>query len=118
VKRRHKVRQTANFERNLASIREFLGPEGRARFDTFEELMAGRVVPLLEAQPGVGRPFLQRAFGERAMPRLDTLRARLGARELREYVVDDFLVLYVVSPRTVDLLAVKDQRQRSYTLGR
>jgi hypothetical protein len=52
---------------------------------------------LLKAQPGVGRPFFERTFGARGKPRLDALRARVGAREVREYLVDDFIVLYMVS---------------------
>jgi hypothetical protein len=116
LSRRYPVRATRNFERNLEGIARFLGTEGGSTFQALLEGLGEQLLPLLEAQPGVGRPFLTRAFSPRAASRLEALRDRLEGRELREYLVGGFLVLYLVAPRTVYLLAVRDQRQVEYAL--
>ena len=48
---------------------------------------------------------------------LERIVHRLKARELRQIVSEQFVVLYLVAPRSVHLLAVRDQRQAAFRLG-
>jgi plasmid stabilization system protein ParE len=112
------VRVTRNFERNLDPIEGFLRDAGAPTFAALLTSLLDSAVPLLAAQPGAGRPFLERTFAPRAFLLLQRLTGRLGAREVREYLVGGFVILYLVAPRTVYLLAIRDQRQVAYALER
>jgi hypothetical protein len=111
------VRATRNFERNVDAIQDFLGGDRAPAFDKLIEALTDEVIPLLEQQPGVGRPFLKRGFSLRGAALLAHVKERLGAREVREHWFRGFLLLSLVGPRTVYLLALRDQRQLRYTLG-
>jgi hypothetical protein len=51
-----------------------------------------------------------------ARERIATLAARTRARELREYISGDYLILYALSESTVYLLAIKHYRQLSFDI--
>jgi hypothetical protein len=121
-----------NFAINLESIAAFWAECGfPAAYDHLLDSLTDTVVPNLQRHPGIGRPFMDRAADsvevERVTERLSRQLSSLaqGAR-LREYVMDDYVVLYVESRRTikgrraaaliVELLAIKHQKQFGYEI--
>lgn len=115
------VKFTGNFERNLAEIERFLtGAEAPHAYDALLDELVDSVIPNLERFPGMGRPFLNRPpRSVEATTALEALRAKLSALVpdqdgLREYIVDDYLVLYTLIGGNVYLLAIKHHRQLSF----
>ncbi len=115
------VKLTANFERNLADIEQFLAEaDAPQAFDSLLDELLETVIPNLERFPGMGRPFLNRAVGSvEATNALTALRAKLqtllaDTNALREYVMDHYLVLYAQTEGTVYLLSIKHHRQVSF----
>lgn len=116
------VKLTANFERNLADIEQFLlEAEAPQAFDGLLDELIGTVLPNLERFPGLGRPFFNRAVGSvEATNAMAALQAKLAAvaggsvASLREYVMAHYLVLYVQAGDTLFLLSIKHQRQLSF----
>ncbi len=110
------VRLTANFERNLAEIDGFLAAaEAAPSFDALLDELLDIVVPNLERYPNMGRPFLDRPPGSvEVAGGLEKLRARLGSGELREYLLKDYVVLYLSDADSVGLLSIKHHRQLSF----
>jgi plasmid stabilization system protein ParE len=115
------IKLTANFERNLADIEQFL-TEAQApqAFDSLLDELLATVIPNLERFPGMGRPFLNRAVGSvEATNALAALRAKLqtllaDSNGLREYVMDHYLVLYAQTEGVIYLLSIKHHRQVSF----
>ena len=115
------IKLTANFERNLADIEQFL-TEAQApqAFDGLLDELLANVIPNLERFPGMGRPFLNRAVGSvEATNALTALRAKLqtllaDSNGLREYVMDHYLVLYAQTEGVIYLLSIKHHRQVSF----
>jgi plasmid stabilization system protein ParE len=113
------VRVTANFEANLDSIRDFLLAENAASgFDQLLERLFEHVIPNLARFPDMGRDFgaltaLSRE-GEAALRQL----RRIAGRDttLREYITEDYLLLYAVRASTVFLLSIRHHRQLSFDL--
>lgn len=108
------------FEKALAAAQDFLIqndalPAAQRLLDrALDEL------PELLAQfPRMGREFLARnpetpqvaAAQEQARALLDT------DVELREFILDDYLVLYAIKGRTVYLLSLRHHRQSTFTFG-
>ena len=116
------VKLTANFERNLAEIEQFLlEVEAPQAFDGLLDELLGTVLPNLERFPGLGRPFFNRAVGSvEATNAMADLQAQLAAvvggsvSSLREYVMANHLVLYVQAGDTLFLLSIKHHRQLSF----
>jgi plasmid stabilization system protein ParE len=121
VTRKPVVKLTANFERNLEEIERFLGDAdtGRAYGSLLAELLE-QVIPNLERFPDIGRPFLSReARSVETTNAIMTLSAKLAgvtsdANALREYVIGDYLLLYVATATTVHLLSIRHHRQLSF----
>ena len=115
------VRLTANFERNLADIERFLTEaEAPQAYDALLDELLDTVIPNLERFPGIGRPFFaQPARSVETTNALDVLRAKLSAltpdpEALREYILDDYLVLYAQIDANLYLLAIRHHRQLSF----
>jgi hypothetical protein len=115
------VKLTANFERNLGDVEQFLTAAGVPQaFDSLLDELLDTVIPNLERFPGMGRPFLNRAVGSvEATQALNALRAKLSAllteeNTLREYVINHSLVLYLQMEGHVHLLSIKHHRQLSF----
>lgn len=120
--RKHLVKLTANFERNLDSIDRFLREaEATHAYDALLDELITTTIPNLESFPDIGRPFFSResrslevANGiEVVHKRLET--AVIGG-QLREYIFSDYLVLYAVAEETVFLLSIRHHRQLSFDL--
>jgi hypothetical protein len=66
----------------------------------------------------MGRPFLSRtASSVEAREKVEQVRTKIGAGELREYLAGDYLILYAVIDRVVYLLSIKHHRQLSFDLS-
>lgn len=110
------VRLTANFEHNLEAIAEFLDEAGASQaYDRLLDDLSDTLVPNLENFPAMGRSFLARQAGSvEAVNALGGLQAKLRGGELREYLFDDYLVLYAQFAADVYLLSIKHHRQLSF----
>ena len=116
------IKLTANFERNLADIEQFLTEaEAPQAFDGLIDELLGTVLPNLERFPELGRPFFNRAVGSaEATNATAALKAKLAdlvdtsLTSLREYVMSHYLVLYVQVEDTLFLLSIKHHKQLSF----
>jgi len=78
------------------------------------------VIPNLERFPDMGRPFLARpARSVETTNALERLRAKLSAltpdpEALREYILDNYLMLYALVGGNLHLLAIRHHRQLSF----
>lgn len=114
------VELTATFERNLEQIAAFLADaDADQAFDALLAELAETVIPNLERFPSMGRSFLaRRARSVEVANGLERLRQQLTALsedgEIREYVMEHFLVLYVYIESTVSLLSIRHHRQLAF----
>jgi len=114
-----RVRVAANFERNLSSIREFLiEQEASACFDSLITRLFGDVIPNLKRFPKMGRDFLRRdPLSEEGRAKLHSLKMKSGRdTEIREYIAEEYLLLYAFPDSVVTLLAIRHHRQLSFDL--
>jgi hypothetical protein len=111
-------RFTENFSTNLTSIEAFIGPHSRTAFRRFLDRLFHDIVPTLCRFPQSGRSFLSRAVkSTKAKVRTKELgRSMRKGDELREVVVDDYLVLYLIRRDHMIFLAIKHHRQLSFDL--
>lgn len=111
---------TENFAANLDNIRVFLDPEGKASFQRLLGRLFDDIVPTLCRFPQSGRLFLAhpiRSVESQAL--LDRLKALLRkGDELREFIVDDYIVLYLIRQNRLIFLAIKHHYQLSFDLKR
>ena len=118
------VRFTANFEANLDSIETFwIDNEYPQGFDRLLDELGDTVISNLERFPKMGRPFLKsQAESIEALARLEKIESRIakvdGKGELREYIMEEYLLLYAVLKSMVYLLAIKHQKQLAFDFGR
>jgi hypothetical protein len=116
------IKLTANFERNLADIEQFLTEVDAPQvFDDLVDELLGTVLPNLERFPELGTPFFNRAVrSAEATNATAALRAKLAdlvgtsLTSLREYVMNHYLVLYVPVENTLYLLSIKHHKQLSF----
>ena len=113
-------RFTENFSANLTTIEEFVSPHSRTAFHRFIDRLFDELIPMLCRFPQSGRSFLTRSVkSAKAKTRTNDLRKFLNkGDDLREFVMDDYLVLYLVHQRQVIFLAVKHHRHLSFDLKR
>ncbi len=113
-------RFTENFSANLTAIEEFVAPHSRTAFHRFLDRLFDEVIPMLCRFPQSGRSFLTCAVkSAKAKALTKVLRKLLDKGDnLREFIMDDYLVLYLVRQGQVIFLAVKHHRQLSFDLTR
>lgn len=114
-----RVRITANFQHNLDSIREFLiAREVEAAFDILITRLFEDVIPNLERFPEIGRDFLARdPLSNEGRAKLHALKMKIEkSTEIREYIADEYLLLYAVRDAVVFLLAIRHHGQLSFDL--
>jgi plasmid stabilization system protein ParE len=111
---------TENFAANLDSIRLFLDPNGRSAFRRLLDRLFDDIVPTLCRFPQSGRSFLAHAVrSQEARTLLDRLEAVLRkGDDVREFVVDDYIILYLVRSNRLYFLAIKHHRQLSFDFRR
>ncbi len=115
--RKHVVRATANFGRNLEQIEAFLAGAGAPKeFDRLLRSLADEVIPDLERFPEFGADFLGRApLSADGRARFAKVLALLGPEaSLRQLIRGDFIVLYAIGPDGIHLLAIRHHRQLSF----
>ena len=115
------VQLTANFERNLEDIERFLIEADTAQaFDDLLDELLETVIPNLQRFPDMGRQFLARSLRSvETTNALETLQAKLleltsDSAALREYILADYLLLYVQIEGIVSLLSIRHHRQLSF----
>ena len=114
-----KVRISPNFENNLEAIQRFLiEQEAEPAFATVMESVFTRLIPMLESHPRMGRDWLTRSpqSGKGVALRQRIISRLRAGRELREFILDNYLVLYALEDSTVTLLAIRHHRQSSFSL--
>src|SRR5438128_1868764 len=117
--RARSVLLTANFDRNLAAIPDFLSAAGAAAsFDELVGRLAADVIPNLQRFPELGADFLARAplsVEGRVLFEAVVKSAGAGSR-IRQLIEGEYLILYLVKGDSVYLLSIKHHRQLSFDL--
>jgi plasmid stabilization system protein ParE len=114
------VKLTTNFERNLEDIERFLiEADASHAFDTLLDELTDTVIPNLERFPTMGRSFLSRAIRSvEASNGIDVLQGKLAKigenAEIREYVLQRYLVLYACIGSVIHLLSIRHHKQLSF----
>jgi plasmid stabilization system protein ParE len=109
-----------NFSRNLLDIQAFLGPEGVRHARHVLERLLDEVVPTICRFPQSGRSFLSHAIhSKEGRALLNKVRGQLEeADDLREFIMDDYMLLYLVRGSQIVFLSIKHHRQLSFDLRR
>src|SRR5438093_1516421 len=107
------VKFTANFEQNLTAIEAFcVEADTPQSYDSLLDLLLDTVIPDLEHFPEIGRSFLTRAADSvEARTLSERLKARIGDGEIREYLFDEYLILYALTSASVYLLSIRHHKQ-------
>ena len=117
------VRTTENFTANLQEIAAFWdGREYPAGFDALLAELSDPVNPNLMRHPRMGRHFRlrhpQSVDSLARVQKMDAMLKTMGtlreAAEVREYVMTDYLLLYLLADTTIHLLAIKHQKQLAF----
>lgn len=114
------VKLTSNFERNLDEIEAFLiEAEAPQAFDALLDELMDTVIPNLERFPAMGRSFMNRAIRSvETSNGIDILQGKLAAigenAELREYVLQHYLMLYAHVGSVIHLLSIRHHKQLSF----
>jgi hypothetical protein len=111
---------TENFATNLDGIRIFLEAEGKSFFQRLISRLFDDIVPTLCRFPQSGRPFLAHTVRSlESQVLLDRLKSLLGKNdELREFIVGDYIILYLIRRNRLLFLAIKHHYQLSFDLRR
>jgi plasmid stabilization system protein ParE len=115
--RRAAVKVTANFERNLDRIRDFLYEAGAARaFEALIESLEARLVPAIERFPDIGADFAAKApLSREGQVLFERMVALAGPKaEVRQLIDGDYIVLYLVRGDGVFLLSIRHHRELSF----
>lgn len=109
-----------NFADNLDHIREFLETGGAVTFNRMLDRLFDDVIPLLCEFPGSGRDFFAAGTGsQETLASLQRLkRALKKGDKLREFVMDEYLLLYAIRKELIIFLAIKHHRQLSFDFRR
>lgn len=109
-----------NFIRNLDAIQSFLKPEGGRAFDDLLARLFDEIVPMLRRHPPSGRPFLSHPIRSReGQLLLRKLKARMKkGGDLREFVAEEYLILYLLRGTRIIFLSIKHHRRLSFDLRR
>jgi len=113
------VRLSANFERNLEGIEQFLVDAGAAQtFDALLDGLLNEVIPNLEDFPAMGALFMDRQGNSVEVRRaLSVLHAKLPPNvEIRNWLWSDYLLLYSWNGEVVNLLSIRHHRQLAFDL--
>lgn len=119
------IKFTANFRRNLENVERALSEaDGPAAYDHLLDELLETVIPNLERFPDMGRSLLARRPGSvetsnaSAALSAELLALTPARNALREYVLKDYLLLYVLADDAVYLLAIRHQRHISFDFKR
>lgn len=109
---------TDNLSRNLDAIQVFLGAAGRGAFERLLDRLLDDIIPMLCQFPDSGPSLLDRAAGSiEAVQQAKRLQERLKPGDaIREFLVDDSLLLSLRRGNRLFFLAIKHHRQLSFDL--
>ncbi|MBI3804972.1 MAG: type II toxin-antitoxin system RelE/ParE family toxin [Nitrospirae bacterium] len=109
-----------NFIRNLDAIQSFLKPQGGRAFDDLLDRLVDEIVPMLRRYPQPGRLFLSHPIHSReGQLLLRKLKAKMKkGDDLREFVSEESLILYLLRGTRIIFLSIKHHRQLSFDLRR
>ena len=108
---------TQNFENNLDTIKQFfIDNEVPQQFAELIDNLFATIIPNLERFPHVGIDFLNRQPGSlEGLNLLESIQQFLqGKGEIREYITDDYLILYALIDNNLYLLSIKHHRQLAF----
>lgn len=114
------VKLTANFERNLEEIEQFLiDAEAAPAYDGLLDELLATVIPNLERFPAMGPSFMARPLRSvETSNGIEVLRGKVGKiganAEIREYVLEHYLLLYAITGQEIFLLAIRHHKQLSF----
>ncbi len=84
-------------------------------YDDLLDTLTATLIPNLENFPALGRPLLHRPVcSVEVSNALARLNKQLQGGELREYLLDDYMVLYAQFGTVIYLLSIKHHRQLSF----
>lgn len=111
---------TDNFTANLDEVRSFLSVEGQSAFQRLLKGLFEEMCPQVSQFPLSGRSFIAHHAGSAEAKKLmERVQDRLRTGDdLREFVVDDYVVLYLVRRTRIYFIAIKHHRQLSFDLRR
>jgi plasmid stabilization system protein ParE len=111
---------TENFSANLSDIKTFLGEDGAHAFDRLFEHLVKDLVPMLCRFPASGRSFLHRTIhSSEAQALVQKLQEKMRpGGDLREFIADDYLILYIVRGKQIVFLSIRHHRQLTFDLRR
>jgi plasmid stabilization system protein ParE len=118
------VKFTDNFSANLSSIETFWAENQFPQaYDRLLDELGETVIPNLERFPEMGRMFLDHKIGSvEAASAAEKIKKRLaklgGPSQIREYIFDDYIVIYLLQNVTVYLLSIKHHKQLSFDFAR
>jgi plasmid stabilization system protein ParE len=107
-----------NFSANLTDIETFLADEGSVFLKRLLKKLVEETVPMLCRFPLSGRSFFERSIQTtQALELVGRMKGRLRkGDDVRELIVDDYLILYLVRGDQIVFLSIKHHRQLSYDL--
>lgn len=114
------VKLTANFERNLGEIEQFLiDADAAPAYDGLLDELLETVIPNLERFPAMGRSFMERPVRSvETSNGIDALQGQLVKidrnAEIREYMLQHYLLLYAFAGKEIFLLAIRHHKQLSF----
>lgn len=113
------VQITANFERNLISIEQFLTDADMVgQFDDLLEELSENLIPNLEQFPAIGRLFMSEpAQSIESRTARQKLQSRIKNATVHEYLMKNYLVLYARYTDAVCLLSIKHHRQLTFVIA-
>ena len=111
---------TEHFSANLSAIETFLGPAGAAAYRRLLRRLFDDIIPTLCRFPCSCREFLAHPVrSAEAKVLIKKLKEHLDqTTALREFIIDDYLVLYVLYQDRVVFLSIKHHRQLSFDFRR
>lgn len=111
---------TENLSHNLLDVQAFLGSEGARHAWHVLDRLLDEVVPTICRFPQSGRSFLAHAIhSKEGKTLLNKVRGQLEeADDLREFIMDDYILLYLVRGSQIVFLSIKHHRQLSFDLRR
>lgn len=117
------IRFSASFLARLDDIeRYWLEKDFPRGFDLLMEELSERVLPVLDKHPRLGRRFISRSpSSAQAQVLHGVLQTRLARQgpdaDLREHVMDDYLILYLVAGQRMELLSIRHHKQLAFDLS-
>lgn len=117
------VQLTGNFLGNLDAIEQFLREaEAPTAFDGLLADLSDSVIPNLERFPDMGRLFADRHMATiearvASTALQEKIQAVLGSGEIREYVLPDYLILYIRQDAAIFLLTIRHHCQQVFSVN-